>query len=100
MQRLTLVRYAAKPDRADENQALSLAVFDELKTIRPDHVAYLLFRQGADFIHLFVNLRDDDASVLVDLPTFKAYSKDIGGRAATQPEITRLEATLLASYGV
>ena len=30
----TLVRYEAKPERADENQRLSAAVFDELQTRR------------------------------------------------------------------
>jgi hypothetical protein len=77
MQRVTLVRYAAKPDRADENQALSLEVFDELKTVRPDNIAYALFRDGVDFVHLFVNLRDDDSGVLTDLPTFQAFAKNV-----------------------
>ncbi len=99
MQRVTLVRYAAKPDRADENEALSLAVFNELKITRPDHVAYALFRNGADFVHLFVNTRDEDASALVELPTFKAYAKEIGERCEAPPEPMRLNMNLLASYG-
>ncbi len=99
MQRVTTVRYAAKPDRADENEALSLAVFNELKTTRPDHVAYALFRDGVDFVHLFVNLREDDSDALTELPTFKAFSKDIGERSEAPPEITRLRLNLLASYG-
>jgi len=31
----TLVRYRAKPERADENQRLSAAVFDELAAKAP-----------------------------------------------------------------
>lgn len=99
MQRVTLVRYAAKPDRADENQALSLEVFDELKTVRPDSIAYALFRDGVDFVHLFVNLREDDAGVLTDLPTFQAFAKDVNDRSEAPPEPTRLSMKLLASYG-
>ncbi len=99
MQRVTLVRYAAKPDRADENQALSLAVFNELKIVQPDHIAYALFRDGVDFVHLFVNLRDDDADTLTELPTFKAFTQDMGERCATPPEPLRLSVNLLATYG-
>lgn len=68
MQRVTLVRYTAKPDRAEENQALSLAVFSELKITKPEHVAYAVFRDGADFVHLFVNLREDDSAAVTELP--------------------------------
>jgi hypothetical protein len=100
MQRVTLVRYAAKPDRADENQTLSLEVFNELKTVRPDNIAYALFRDGVDFVHLFVNLRGDDAGVLTDLPTFQAFAKDVNDRSEAPPEATRLSLKLLASYGL
>lgn len=100
MQRVTLVRYTAKPDRADENEALSLAVFNELKITQPKHVAYALFRDGAEFVHLFVNTRDDDASALVELPTFKAYAKDVNERSESPPEPMRLNMNLLASYGL
>ena len=100
MQRVTLVRYAAKPERADENEALSLAVFNELKITRPDHLAYALFRDGVNFVHLFVNTRDDDASALVELPTFKAYAKDIAERCQAPPETIRLGLNLLASHGL
>jgi hypothetical protein len=91
-----LVRYTAKPDRADENEALSLAVFNELKITQPQHVAYALFRDGA----VFVNTRDDDASALVELPTFKAYAKDVNERSESPPEPMRLNMNLLASYGL
>ena len=100
MQRVTLVRYAAKPDRADENEALSLKVFEELKTVRPDNIAYALFRDGVDFVHLFVNLSEDDSGVLIDLPTFQAFAKDVNDRSEAPPEATRLSVKLLASYGL
>src|SRR3954471_7593036 len=72
MQRLTLVRYAAKPDRADENEALARAVHAELRAMTPTGLAYLLFRNNAEFVHLFVNAREDDAEALTSLPAFQA----------------------------
>ena len=39
MQRVTLVRYTTKPDRAAENEALSRAVFAQLRTAPPEGVA-------------------------------------------------------------
>lgn len=100
MQRVTLVRYTAKPDRAAENEALSLAVFKELKAKAPAHVTYALFKNGLDFVHLFVNTKDDDASVLVELDSFKAYSKEVGERTTAPPEIMRLDCALLEGYGL
>jgi hypothetical protein len=100
MQRLTLVRYTAKPDRIAENETLSRAVFAELKAAAPDHMAYALFRDGADFVHLFVNAETDDASALTELPSFKAYAKDVLARCEAPPEQTRLRLRLLESYGL
>ena len=100
MQRVTLVRYTAKPDRAAENEALSRAVFAELKTAAPAHVTYALFRDGLDFVHLFVNTASEDASALVELESFKTYSKDVADRCEAPPEVTRFALTLLDSYGL
>ncbi|HZZ34402.1 MAG TPA: hypothetical protein VFE03_01660 [Caulobacteraceae bacterium] len=100
MQRITLVRYAAKPERASENEALSRAVFEELKATRPKGVTYALFRDGAEFVHLFVNTEADDAGVLTELPAFKAYSADVAARCEAPPEVQRLSLTLIESYGL
>jgi hypothetical protein len=99
MSRITLVRYAAKSDRAAENETLSRAVFAELRAKRPHGFAYGVLRDGDNFVHVFVNLREDDSSVLVDLPSFKAFSQSGPERHATAPEIVRLDAALLDSYG-
>jgi hypothetical protein len=100
MQRVTLVRYAAKPDRAAENEILARAVFAELKTVAPDHVVYALFRDGVDFVHLFVNLEADDSSAVTGLASFKAYAKDVEERCEAPPQATRLRLQLLESYGL
>lgn len=99
-QRVTLVRYATKPDRAEENERLARAVFAKLRAKMPDHVAYALFRDGMDFVHLFINIQADDASPLTDLPSFKAYAKDVVERCEAPPEPMRLSLHLLESYGL
>jgi hypothetical protein len=99
MQRVTLVRYVAKPDRADENEALSGKVFAELKAASPRGAAYALFREGSEFLHLFINLEADDSSPVTELSSFKAFSKDIDGRCETPPQATRFALTLVDSYG-
>ena len=100
MQRVTMVRYTAKPGRADENETLSKAVFAELRAAAPDHVAYALFRDGLDFVHLFVNAEADDSNAVTELASFKAFTSDINARCEAPPETTRLALNLVESYGL
>ena len=99
MQRVTLVRYATKPGAASENEKLSRAVFEELRAKPPKDVAYALLRQGDEFAHLFVNMREADSEAVVGLPTFKAFQKNSGDRFAAEPEIVRFDFNLVDSYG-
>ena len=100
MPRVTLVRYTTKPDRAEENEALSRAVFAELRTTNPDHVTYALFRDGPDFVHVFINLESDDSGPVTELPSFKAFTRDAGERYVAPPEQIRLNLGLVESYGL
>lgn len=100
MQRATLVRYKAKQDRADENEALSRAVFEELRATAPAHVVYSLFRDGLDFVHVFINLKSDDSNAVTELASFKAYAKDVNARCEAPPEATRFNMRLVESYGL
>ena len=99
MQRVTLVRYTTKPDRAAENEKLASAVFQQLRTERPEGLAYALFRDGNEFVHVFVNLKADDAAPLTELPTFKTFTAGIDERCEVQPKPMRLAAQLVESYG-
>ena len=99
MQRVTVVRYTTRPGRADENEALSKAVFAELKTKAPEGIGYAVFRQGEDFLHLFVNFEGVDAGMLVDLPKFKAFSEGGPDRWTAEPDIQRYDMALMESYG-
>jgi hypothetical protein len=99
MSRVTLVRYATKPERADENEALSRAVFEELKTVRPEGVAYALFRDGVNFVHLFVNFEGDEAAALTELPSFKAFSQGSSERFEAPADQLRITTKLVTAYG-
>lgn len=99
MQRVTVVRYTTKPDRAEENEALCRAVFAQLRSAPIEGVAYALLRDGNDFTHVFLNLKADDAAVLTETPAFKAFSKEIKERCEVQPDAQRVAATLVDSYG-
>lgn len=100
MQRVTVVRYTAKPEHADENEALARAVFAELEEAKPQGIAYALFRDGRTFLHLFVNAQADDADALLELPAFKAYQAQIAARCETPPDVQRSGMDLLEAYGL
>ncbi len=100
MQRITLVRYTTKPGQGDENEALSRAVFAELRATSPDHISYSLFRAGDDFSHLFINSAGDATEPLTELPSFRAYVDNIAGRCVAPPTVVRIDADLLEAYGL
>ena len=99
MQRVTLVRYTAKPDRAAENEKLSRAVFAQLRNASSEGVAYALFRDGNEFVHVFLNLKEDESAPVTALPAFKAFEEGIADRCEIPPKATRLAVQLVDSYG-
>jgi quinol monooxygenase YgiN len=99
MQRVTVVRYTTKPGRADENEKLTQSVFAELKGKPGQPFAYAVLRDGDDFLHMFLNLQEDDASVLTELESFKAFSAEGPERWTAPPEIIRSGMRLLGAYG-
>lgn len=100
MQRLTMVRYTVKPEAAEENVRLSRAVFDALRRDRPEGIAYATYRLGDEFIHLFLNQREDDSAVLTESESFKAYAADIAARCLVPPQAERHAVELVDSYGL
>ncbi|HKE93417.1 MAG TPA: hypothetical protein VKB34_03855 [Povalibacter sp.] len=99
MQRVTLVRYTTKPDHSAENEALSRAVFAQLRNAPPEGVAYALFRDGNEFVHVFLNLKEDDGAPVTGLSAFKAFEKGMTERCEVPPDVTRLAVKLVDSYG-
>jgi quinol monooxygenase YgiN len=100
MPRITLVRYTTHPEKAQENETLTRAVFDALRKTQPADIAYALFRDGDAFTHLFVNRAEDSAAPLADLPAFQAFQAGVAQRTTAPPEVIRLNPALLESYGL
>jgi hypothetical protein len=95
----TVVRYEAKPDRADQNQELIEAVFAELEEREPEGFTYKVFRleDGVSFIHVAIE-HDDvvEPDSLQDVPAFQAFVADIADRCAVAPVATG--ATVVGGY--
>jgi hypothetical protein len=93
-----VVRYQAKPDRADENQELIEAVFADLRDRRPNGFSYQVFRleDGVSFVHVVVEDEVDDADSLQDVPAFQAFTKDIADRCDVPP--LAMGATVVGAY--
>jgi hypothetical protein len=95
----TVVRYQAKPDRADENQQLIEAVFADLDRREPDGFTYKVFRleDGVSFVHVVIE-HDDvaDPDSLQDVPAFQAFVEHIGDRCDVPP--LAMGATVVGGY--
>jgi len=83
----TVVRYQAKPDRADENQELIEAVFAELAQRETQGFTYQVFRldDGVTFVHVVVEHDVPNADSLQDVPAFQAFVRDIADRCDVPP---------------
>ena len=84
----TVVRYQAKPERADENQKLIEAVFADLEARDAKGFTYKVFRleDGVSFIHVVIE-HDDVAEPdsLQEVPAFQAFLDGIADRCDVPP---------------
>jgi hypothetical protein len=94
----TVVRYQAKPERADENQRLIEALFAELNEREPEGFTYKVFRlaDGVSFIHVVIEHDVDEPESLQALPAFQAFVTDIADRCDIPPVATA--ATIVGGY--
>lgn len=93
-----IIRYTTKPDRAEENQQLVEAVFEQLQAEQPEGLHYATFRleDGVSFVHI-VSYDDDESDLLSPLSAFQAFQKDAADRFAAPLE--RGGAAVVGSYG-
>jgi len=93
-----VVRYQAKPDRADENQRLVEAVFDDLAARRPKGFSYNVFRleDGVSFVHVVVEEDVEAPDSLQAVPAFQAFVAGIADRCDVAP--VAMGATIVGSY--
>ena len=95
----TVVRYQAKPDRADENQKLIEAVFADLDAREPDGFTYKVFRleDRVSFVHVVIEHDGvDNPDSLQDVPAFQAFVAEIGDRCDVPP--LAMGATVVGGY--
>jgi hypothetical protein len=91
----TLVRYKAKPEKADENQRFVEAVFRELELRQPEGFRYLVLRLAdGTFLH-FVE-RNPNANPIDSIAAFRAFQQGIKDRVAEPP--TPSDATVVGNY--
>src|SRR4051794_25041581 len=93
-----VVRYEAKPDRADENAGLIEAVFADLVERAPNGFSYRVLRleDGVSFVHIVIEQDVDDPDALQDVPAFQAFVAGIAERCDVQP-VTKA-ATIVGEY--
>jgi hypothetical protein len=94
-----VVRYQAKPDRADENQRLIEEVFAELAGGAWQGFTYRVFRleDGVSFVHVATEPEDEGAPRLTDVPAFQRFASGVGERCDVPP--VAMEATVIGRFG-
>jgi len=93
----TVVRYRAKPEKADENARLIGKVFEELQAKSPDNVRYLALRLAdGTFIHFSMSETADNVSPITKLDAFRAFRGGVEDRAVEAPQ--QSEATIIGNY--
>jgi hypothetical protein len=92
-----VVRYRAKPDRADENQRLVERVFAELAERDPGGLRYATFRlaDGVSFVHVALP-EEEGRNPLGETPAFQEFQREILDRCDEPP--APQDATVVGSY--
>ena len=95
-----VVRYVAKPDRADENQRLVEAVFAELAERSPAGFRYACLRlaDGVSFVHVASIETEDGSNPLQGVAAFAEFTRDINDRCDESP--VGQDATVIGAYGL
>jgi hypothetical protein len=94
-----MVRYKVRPDRAEENESLVRAVYEQLARERPEGLHYATFRltDGVSFMHIVFE-SDQPGRILNEVAAFKAFLADIESRCDEPP--VAIELTVVGSYGM
>jgi hypothetical protein len=87
-----MVRYKLKPGRAEENEELVRAVYEELKGVSPDRFQYATFKldDGVSFVHFAIDETEGGRSPLSELESFARFQENIGERCEEAPVVTKL----------
>jgi hypothetical protein len=99
MEKRLVTRYSTKSIvAADENESRIRAVFDELNSVKPDNVSYLVLRLADDsFVHVsFHNHRDDEVNPIAATVAFGHFQQDHADRR--EGEVNQQTASLVGAY--
>lgn len=93
----SMVRYKVRSGRADENESLVKAVYEQLARERPEGLHYATFKlpDGVSFMHIVFE-SDQPGGILNEVAAFKAFAADIESRCEEPPVATEL--TVVGSY--
>lgn len=94
--RHVIVRYTVKPDRAEENELLVRAVYDELHRTEPAGLSYATLKldDGISFVHIAAT--EDGQNPLAEVAAFKQFQQGIAERCDEPPVVSELAA--IGSY--
>jgi radical SAM superfamily enzyme with C-terminal helix-hairpin-helix motif len=93
----TVVRYKAKPEKAEENARLIEKVFEELRMKSPAGVRYLALRLGdGTFVHFSTADTADGTSPIPALEAFRAFQSGIKERCVEPPQSS--DVTIVGNY--
>lgn len=89
--RQVMVRYAVRPECADENTRLITEVFDSLRRSAPPGLSYASYKleDGVSFVHVATVL-DEANNPLLQLAEFRAFTAGIHARCDVAPVTTVL----------
>jgi hypothetical protein len=82
-----MVRYKVKPERAEENEQLVRAVYEELARTAPAGLRYATFKldDGVSFVHIAAIDTADGQNPLREVKAFQVFQKDVAERCAEPP---------------
>ena len=91
-----MVRYRAKPDQVEANEALVRDVYEELALVRPEGLCYATFKlaDGVTFVHVAEHA---EPNPLRAVEAFQRFQAGIGDRCDESPATVEFEQ--IGSYG-
>jgi len=89
---VVIVQYKVHPDQIEANKQLVQAVYEELHEKQPSDTRYVTFHleDGASFIHLNWNDREDGTNALTELAAFRRFQQGIHERLQEGPAVSHL----------
>jgi hypothetical protein len=92
-----IIQYRVKPGRAEENETLVRAVFEELKRAAPKDTRYTCLKMddGLSFAHIVET--PDGANAISTLEAFKKFSAGIRDRLEAEP--VQRHFSVVGAYG-